>query len=84
MRKTAPEAWMLLLMIVAAVLLPVILGTLLLKVYRKFNPLPELSADAINLAMVANQKDGFFKVLLVGAIASSPIYYYCYNLLLTA
>lgn len=80
MRKTSPDAWVFVLFVVAVIAIPIIVGMLLVKGYRKFKPFEEPQASANAIAAIDNVKhDSFFKVLIVGWLVCGPIFYFIYT-----
>ena len=77
MRRASPEAWLFVGFIICLVVLPVVAGLIVLKVYRKYKP---IEVQETNSIAVLHQKthDSFFTVLVVGWLICSPIFYWLY------
>lgn len=72
------EAWTFLLAIIALIIVPLITGFILVKIYRNFYPLPDVKAEDRS-AFVDPPKDSFAKMFFVGLVIWIPIYaYYSY------
>ena len=79
MRKTSPEAWMFLVFIICIVVAPILVGLAILKIYRTFRPLEEISSTNTFVAIHEANKDGFFKILIIGWCVCGPLFYYIYT-----
>jgi hypothetical protein len=80
MHKTTPEAWMFVFFVVAIIVLPIIIGFMLVKLYRKFKPLEQAKASTNAVAAMHNiNHDGFFKILVFGWLICGPIFYLIYT-----
>jgi hypothetical protein len=76
------EAWLFILLIVATVVGVFCLGLVVMKLYRKFRPFEEEVSEGFSISVSHNaQSDGFFKILIVGLVLSSPVLYYLYSTL---
>lgn len=65
------------LLIAVAVTLPAAVGIGLMKVYRHFVPLEESKAVGIE-DILESKGDSFFKILAIGWIVCSPLYYWVF------
>lgn len=84
MRRTSPEAWMFVLFVIAIIVLPIVVGMMLVKVYRQFKPLEEPKANTNAIAaMHSVNHDGFFKILFIGWVVCGPIFYFIYATILS-
>jgi hypothetical protein len=82
MRRTTPEAWMFVLFVIAIVVIPIVVGIMLVKLYRKFRPLEEFKGNT--MAAIHNiNRDGFFKIIIVGWAVCGPVFYIVYSVYLT-
>ena len=79
MRKTSPEAWMFVLSVIAVVVLPIIVGILVVRLYRKFKPIEIPKTAVPSFATIAEHQDGFFKILAVGWAICGPVFYLIYT-----
>ncbi|KAF7786268.1 hypothetical protein PRUB_a0777 [Pseudoalteromonas rubra] len=79
MRNTVPEAWYLVILIVAMVVLPLIVGLLTMKVYRHFRPFERNEQDSIGLADLTENRDSFFKLFFVGLLICLPVFLFFYQ-----
>ena len=77
MRRTSPDLWMFIGLIVALVVLPFITGMLAVKLFRKFQPIQiEESVSVLNFQQ--KHHDGFFTMILVGWVFCGPLFYWIY------
>jgi uncharacterized membrane protein YqiK len=81
MRRTTPEAWMFVLLVIAIVVIPIVVGILLIKLYRKFRPLEEFKGNTLAATDNMN-RDGFFKIIFVGWAVCGPVFYIVYSVYL--
>jgi len=66
------ELWSVLLAMVCLAALPIVLGTIFFKILRVFKPLEE-NPEASLTTLGYEEKDGFFKILLVGWLIFVPL-----------
>ncbi|WP_417699097.1 hypothetical protein [Pseudoalteromonas lipolytica] len=79
MRHTSNEAWLFLLLVVLAIVMPFIIGLVVVKTYRRFKPIEQADTDSVSIMSSIESKDSFFKILFVGFFVSSPIFYGLYH-----
>ena len=78
MRKLSPEALLTIAVIILLTLLPILVGWLIIKVYRRISPIQD--EELTGLASVgAPERDGFFKIAILGWVVCSPVYYWVSN-----
>ena len=78
MRRTDPDAWLFVFFVVAVVVLPIVVGFFILKIYRAIKPI-EISESASSFAKLEKQGDSFFKVLILGWVLCGPVFYYIFS-----
>ncbi|WJG09370.1 hypothetical protein [Aliiglaciecola sp. LCG003] len=79
MRKTSPDAWMFVVFIIGVIVIPILVGMTVLKLYRQVKPLPEIDPKASSFVHLDQiQQDSFFKITLVGWLITGPIFYFIY------
>lgn len=84
MRRTTPDVWMFVLFVIAIIAIPIIVGMLLIKAYRKFRPLEQAEPSSNAVAAIHHvNHDGFFKVMLAGWLVCGPLFYVIYLNFLT-
>lgn len=76
--KAPWELWAILLSIILIAGLPIIVGIIAIKAFRVVRPADEVVEKRIGTVGNSN-KDGFFKVLLVGWLVCGPLYYIVYH-----
>jgi hypothetical protein len=72
------ELWAILLSIILFAGLPIIVGVIAIKLFRLFRPIEQVEERRIGTVGSSN-KDGFFKILLVGWLICGPVYYIVYH-----
>lgn len=78
MRKSSPEALLAITTIILLTVIPILVGWVLVKVYRVFRPFPKQELSGL-ASIGVQEKDSFFKFVLVGWIVCGPIYYWAYS-----
>ena len=71
------QLWVGLAIIIAAVATPIIVGTIILRIYRHYKPLKPSELTGL-AAIGTEEKDGFFKTLVIGCVVCAPIYAFLY------
>ncbi len=73
------EAWLFMLLIVVSIIAVIVVGSVALKIYRKFRPFEEETSEGFSISVSHNiQRDGFFKILFVGLLLTSPALYFLF------
>ncbi|ALU45640.1 hypothetical protein [Pseudoalteromonas rubra] len=82
MDRVAPETWYAVGLFFSLILGPFIVGWGVMKIYRRYRPKTPSMQDQSYVSVVAQlsaQRDGFFRLYLVGLIICSPLFYYVYT-----
>lgn len=65
---------MALLLLIVLTLIPIVVGSVFFKIYRHIKPFKVDNLQGL-ASVGTHPKDGFFKVLIVGWLLCSPVYY---------
>ena len=74
------EAWLFILLIIGSIIGVFVVGMIAVKLYRKLRPFEEEASNGFSISVSHNvQRDGFFKILFVGILLTSPVLYFLYS-----
>jgi hypothetical protein len=79
--RVAPETWYAVGFFFSLIFGPFIIGLCLMKLYRLYRPkdIPESEESSVSVvSQISAQRDGFFKIYLLGLAVCSPGFYYVY------
>lgn len=79
MRNIPWEAWAGIIILIVAALIPIIVGKLIVKLFRHFRPIEQQERTGLS-ALGTEEEDGFFKTTFIGWAVCIPAYWVLYRI----